>query len=244
MFSFHGDRRSKSGWIGCASRAARGIGPVTVRDLIAYCGTAAKALEALPGSRAARRCPAGAALLQARGRAGDRGARRSCGARLIARPDPDYPRRSPLWRTRRRSSPSKAAPTCWSLQQDRPGRRPQRLGQWPADRRPTWRPAWPGPARSWSAAWRGASTPPPISARSMPGRESGGTIAVVAGGIDVLYPPENGALFARLGAEGLVVAESALGPSQSPGTSRGATGSSPACPGRWWWSRPPSRPAP
>jgi DNA processing protein len=36
---------------------------------------------------------------------------------------------------------------------------------------------------------------------------SGGTIAVIAGGIDVLYPPENGALFERIGRDGLVIAE-------------------------------------
>ncbi len=35
----------------------------------------------------------------------------------------------------------------------------------------------------------------------------GNTIAVVAGGIDVLYPPENQALFDRIGTEGLVIAE-------------------------------------
>ena len=35
----------------------------------------------------------------------------------------------------------------------------------------------------------------------------GGTIAVIAGGIDVLYPPENGPLFERIGADGLVIAE-------------------------------------
>jgi DNA processing protein len=39
----------------------------------------------------------------------------------------------------------------------------------------------------------------------------GGTIAVIAGGIDVLYPPENAALFERLGGEGLIVAEAAPG---------------------------------
>jgi len=37
--------------------------------------------------------------------------------------------------------------------------------------------------------------------------KTGGTIAVIAGGIDVLYPPENGALFERLGTEGAVIAE-------------------------------------
>jgi len=36
---------------------------------------------------------------------------------------------------------------------------------------------------------------------------AGGTIAVIAGGIDVLYPPENGALFERIGSDGLVIAE-------------------------------------
>ena len=35
----------------------------------------------------------------------------------------------------------------------------------------------------------------------------GGTSAVLAGGIDVLYPPEHAELFARLAAEGLIVAE-------------------------------------
>jgi DNA processing protein len=37
--------------------------------------------------------------------------------------------------------------------------------------------------------------------------KKGGTIAVIAGGIDVLYPPENAALFERLGTEGLIIAE-------------------------------------
>jgi DNA processing protein len=40
---------------------------------------------------------------------------------------------------------------------------------------------------------------------------TGGTIAVVAGGIDVLYPPENAALFQRLGRDGLILAEAAPG---------------------------------
>jgi DNA processing protein len=43
------------------------------------------------------------------------------------------------------------------------------------------------------------------------GGQDGGTIAVVAGGIDVLYPPENAQLFDRLGRDGLIVAECAPG---------------------------------
>lgn len=38
-----------------------------------------------------------------------------------------------------------------------------------------------------------------------------GTIAVVAGGIDIIYPPENEALYHAIGEKGLVVAESPLG---------------------------------
>lgn len=40
---------------------------------------------------------------------------------------------------------------------------------------------------------------------------SGGTVAVVAGGIDVFYPPENRELQAAIGQEGLVIAEAPLG---------------------------------
>jgi len=38
-----------------------------------------------------------------------------------------------------------------------------------------------------------------------------GTCAVVAGGIDVVYPPENAALYERIKAEGVIVSEMALG---------------------------------
>ena len=68
-----------------------GIGPVTVRDLIAYFGTAAKALEALPdlarrggGRRPVRLCPKNEAEREIESLA-------KRGARVIARPEPDYP---------------------------------------------------------------------------------------------------------------------------------------------------------
>ena len=44
----------------------------------------------------------------------------------------------------------------------------------------------------------------------------GSTIAVIAGGIDVLYPPENGPLFERIGAEGLIIAELPPGTEKIP----------------------------
>ena len=42
---------------------------------------------------------------------------------------------------------------------------------------------------------------------SGPTSEGGGTIAVIAGGIDVVFPPENAALQERIAGDGLLVAE-------------------------------------
>ncbi len=50
-----------------------------------------------------------------------------------------------------------------------------------------------------------------IDAAAHWGALGGGTVGVVAGGLDVVYPPENAELQARIAAEGLVVAESAIG---------------------------------
>jgi len=50
-----------------------------------------------------------------------------------------------------------------------------------------------------------------IDAAAHEGALASGTIAVIAGGIDVCYPPETAALQARLGSEGLVLAEMAFG---------------------------------
>ena len=50
-----------------------------------------------------------------------------------------------------------------------------------------------------------------IDARAHAGALATGTVAVMGGGIDVLYPKENGALFEKLLAEGTVVAEAPLG---------------------------------
>ncbi len=52
-----------------------------------------------------------------------------------------------------------------------------------------------------------------IDAAAHWGALSGGTIGVVAGGLDIVYPPENAELQGRIAAEGLVVAETALGTS-------------------------------
>src|SRR5262245_59855862 len=76
-------------WLRLARRG--GIGPVTIRDLIAFYGTATKALEALPdlvrrggGARPVRICSRPDAEREI-------DTLFKLGARLIARPDPDYP---------------------------------------------------------------------------------------------------------------------------------------------------------
>ncbi len=50
-----------------------------------------------------------------------------------------------------------------------------------------------------------------IDAAAHEGALARGTVAVIAGGIDVCYPPETAALQGRIGAEGLVVAEMPFG---------------------------------
>jgi DNA processing protein len=50
-----------------------------------------------------------------------------------------------------------------------------------------------------------------IDAAAHTGALDGGTIAVIAGGLDVVYPPENADLHDRLFAQGLVIAEQPLG---------------------------------
>lgn len=187
-----------------------GIGPVTIRDLIGYFGTAAKALEALPdlarrggSSRPVRLCPKADAEREIEKLA-------KLGARLIARPDPDYPEplaaledAPPVITVRGRAellTRSKIA-LVGARNASANGRRIA------ADMAS-------GLARAGtvvvSGMARGIDTAAHLGALNA-GAGSGGTIAVVAGGIDVLYPPENAQLFDRLGSEGLILAESAPG---------------------------------
>jgi len=50
-----------------------------------------------------------------------------------------------------------------------------------------------------------------IDAAAHEGALAGGTVAVVAGGVDIVYPPENAALHERIRAEGCIVSEMGLG---------------------------------
>jgi DNA processing protein len=51
-----------------------------------------------------------------------------------------------------------------------------------------------------------------------------GTVAVLAGGIDVVYPPENEALYGEIAERGVLVTEMTPEPCPGPTTSRAATG--------------------
>jgi DNA processing protein len=187
-----------------------GIGPVTVRDLIAYFGTAAKALEALPDlarrggrSRPVRLCPKDEAEREIDALA-------KLGARLIARPEPDYPEAlaaledAPPVITAKGRPELLEAPKIALVGARNASANGRRIAADMAS----------GLARAGTAVVsgmaRGIDTAAHLGALDAR-TETGGTIAVVAGGIDVLYPPENARLFARLGTEGLILAESPPG---------------------------------
>jgi DNA processing protein len=203
----HGEQE-RLDWLQLAR--SRGIGPVTIRDLIAYFGTAAKALEALPdlarrggGARPLRVCPRPEAEREMEALA-------RLGALLIARSDPDYPEAL---------AALEDAPPVITVK-GRPGllKRPMialvGARNASANGRRIAGDMATGLAQAGvvvvSGMARGIDTAAHLGALNA-GTETGGTIAVVAGGIDVLYPPENAQLFGRLGAEGLIVAEAAPG---------------------------------
>ncbi len=181
------------------------VGPVTFRELVARFGTATAALEALPelARKGGRR---NGLLIPSRAEAErELAAIAKAGARLIALAEADYP---PLL------AEVEAPPPLISMKGD-----PALLG------RPT--VAIVGARNASAAGVRFARD----LARDLGGRGitvvSGlargidgaahegslptGTAAVLAGGIDVVYPPEHKALQERVGAEGVLVAEMPVG---------------------------------
>ena len=82
-----------------------------------------------------------------------------------------------------------------------------------------------------------------IDAAAHRGRAATGTVAVLAGGIDQIYPPQNAALHGEIAARGLLLERIALGHAAGrPRLSRGATASSAACrPASSSSRRPPGR---
>ncbi|KGM32202.1 DNA-processing protein DprA [Inquilinus limosus] len=181
------------------------VGPITFHDLIARYGSAGAAIQALPelsrrgGRRAELKPPS---VAEAR-RELDALAR--IGGRLVAACEPDYPGILAM---------IEDAPPVLSL-----------LGRGELAARPmvgivgarnaslNGRRFAHGMARQLGEAGftvvsgfaRGIDT------AAHEGALATGTLAVLAGGIDIIYPPENAGLYDRLAESGLVVAECALG---------------------------------
>ena len=184
----------------------RGIGPVTYRQLLARFGDAAAALDALPmlARRGGGAAPpvASAATVER-----ERAAVAALGGRYLFLGDPDYP---PLL------AELENAPAALTVRGDvtLAGRLPVAMVG----------------ARNASAAAcrfarglalalaeegaavvsglaRGIDTAAHVGALGAGSGSAGGTIAVIAGGLDVVFPPENAELQERVASEGLLMAE-------------------------------------
>jgi DNA processing protein len=181
------------------------VGPITFRELIAHFGSAAAALEAIPNlrqrggmQRPGRVCLASAAERELK-------AAKKAGARILALPDADYP---PLLRHVSAPPPllySKGdldlavrniIAVVGSRNASAAGR--QFAGVLARDLGRSGIVIASGLARGIDTAAHQAALPT-------------GTIAVLAGGIDSIYPPENAKLYEAIGATGLLLTESPPG---------------------------------
>ena len=181
------------------------VGPVTFWHLLRHFGSAAAALDALPelSRRGGRTNPVRIASVAAA--EAEIGATRKAGARLVAAQEPDYP-----WRlaTTEDASPlislvgaaalgnASVVAIVGARNASSNGRRiahtiAQALGV-------------AGVAVA-SGLARG------IDAAAHSGALDTGTIAVVAGGIDVCYPPEHGELMQEIASRGTILAEQPAG---------------------------------
>jgi DNA processing protein len=176
-----------------------GVGPVTYRQLIARFGSAAAAIDALP--QLARRGGGEAPRVPERHLSErERATVNRLGARHLFLGEPDYP---PLLAELDNAPPvlivrgdvALARRTAVAIVGARNAsaaacRFARQLGHDLA-----------GDATVVSGLARGIDTAAHV------GSLSGGTVAVIAGGIDVVFPPENAELQERIAAEGLLVAE-------------------------------------
>ena len=188
---------------------SQGVGPVTVRDLVAHFGGASKALEALPelARRGGRPRPLRVCTRQEA--EAELTSLKKLGARLVARAEPDYPEAlaavedAPPVITVRGRSALLAGPKIALVGARNASANGRKIAADMAE----------GLSRAGQVVVSGMARGIDTAAHLGALRDSaaGGTIAVVAGGIDVLYPPENGTLFDKLGTEGLIVAEAAPG---------------------------------
>lgn len=206
---------------------SRRVGPATFHRLVAEHGGVSAAIQALPeiaaeaGMTDYEPCPEGVA-------AAELAAGRRVGARLIRCDSPDYPdslrqidgappilwvRGDPAWLSRNPLAVI-GARNASSL-----GLRMARgmaagLGE-------AGQTVVAGLARGIDTAAHNAALPT-------------GTVAVMAGGVDVIYPAENTVLAAQIAEKGALVSEQPPGRNRRHDISRRATGSSLACRRPWW----------
>jgi len=182
------------------------VGPVTFFDLLERYGTAAKALEALPelAERGGRRKP----LRICTAREAEREiatARKRSRARLVAIREPDYPARlatipMPPPLLYMAGDPALAQQRSVAIVGSRNASAAGRKLTLEISR---------GLSAEGIAVVSGLARG--IDASAHQGALEGGTVAVLAGGIDIRYPPENEALYDAISGKGLLVAESAPG---------------------------------
>ncbi|HEU4961799.1 MAG TPA: DNA-processing protein DprA [Sphingomonas sp.] len=176
------------------------VGPVTYRQLIARFGTPQAAIEALP-MLAARGGGSPPAVADPRAVEREMRGLERIGARYLFLDDPDYP---PLL------AELENAPAALTVRGDvglahrsvvaMVGARNASAAACRFARQLAHQLAGEGAAVA-SGLARGIDTAAHVGALD------GGTIAVIAGGIDIVYPPENAALQERIAHEGLLVAE-------------------------------------
>jgi DNA processing protein len=185
------------------ARAER-VGPVTFRQLLERFGSAAAALEALP-ALTRRAGGAGFTLPPLDRIEAEMAAGEAVGARLIVIGDPDYPPRlaavdpppPALWA---RGDPALLSRPCVAVVGARiASAGGQRIARGLA--------AQLGAAGHMvvSGLARG------IDSAAHAGALPTGTVAVLGGGVDDIYPPDNAELYARIVADGCVVSESPMG---------------------------------
>jgi DNA processing protein len=204
------DDKERVAWLRLAR--SHGLGVVTIRDLVAHFGSAAAALGALPELAARGKRSRPLKVCTQSEAEGELAALAKLGARLIARSEPDYPEAlaaiedaPPVIGVRGRQE-LLAAPKIALVGARNASANGRQIARTMAQ----------GLAAAGfvvvSGMARGIDTAAHVGALdAKSGAIGGGTIAVVAGGIDVLYPPENAPLFERLGTDGLIVAEAAPG---------------------------------
>ena len=175
------------------------VGPVTFRQLLARYGSAGAALEALPGL--ARRGGGRLAVCARAAAERELEALEALGARALALIEPDYPARL--------AALEDAPPLLGLLGHAHLLARPSvaMVGARNASangRRLARRLAEALAGEGWvvvSGLARG------IDAAAHEGALEGGTLGVVAGGLDVVYPEENAALYEAIGARGAILSE-------------------------------------